>query len=105
MPAELLNRGKRIYDSNCAQCHGPTGAGDGFSAASLAIAPTNFRQQRLWEDGPRSGILRVLRDGIDGTMMASWRTRLTEEEMGEVAAYVTQLSRDEATARARERRR
>ena len=104
-PAEMLALGKRVYDDNCAQCHGPEGAGDGFAALSLAIAPTNFRQQRLWQEGPRGGIPRVLRDGIDGTMMASWSTRLTEEEMDAVSAYVFQFFRDEATARALERRR
>jgi cbb3-type cytochrome oxidase cytochrome c subunit/cytochrome c2 len=104
-PAEMLELGKRVYDNNCAQCHGPEGAGDGFAAASLSIAPTNFRQQRVWENGPRSGIFRVLQDGIDGTMMASWRTRLTEDEMWAVASYVLQFYRDERTARALERRR
>jgi cytochrome c oxidase cbb3-type subunit 2/cytochrome c oxidase cbb3-type subunit I/II len=93
-PPDMLALGKRVYDNNCAQCHGPEGAGDGFAAASLSIAPTNFRQQRLWEVLPGGGIPRVLRDGIEGTMMASWSTRLTEEEMAAVGVYVFQFFRD-----------
>jgi cytochrome c oxidase cbb3-type subunit 2/cytochrome c oxidase cbb3-type subunit I/II len=104
-PAEMLALGKRVYDDNCAQCHGPDGAADGFAALSLAIAPTNFRQQRLWQGRMTAdGVPRVLRDGIEGTMMASWQTRLTREEMAAVAEYVFQFFRDEAAARALERR-
>jgi cbb3-type cytochrome oxidase cytochrome c subunit/cytochrome c553 len=101
MPQEILDFGKRVYESNCAQCHGPTGAGDGFAAPSLTTVPTNFRLQRLWG----TATLRVLREGVPGTMMASWSTRLSEEEMVAVGEYIIQLFRDEDTARAREGRR
>lgn len=34
--------GKRIYDSNCASCHGLSGKGDGPMKASLTVAPADL---------------------------------------------------------------
>jgi high-affinity iron transporter len=35
---ESLANGKRLYDRLCAECHGPTGHGDGETAKKLAAA-------------------------------------------------------------------
>jgi cytochrome c oxidase cbb3-type subunit I/II len=64
-----------LYANHCAQCHGDRGAGDGFAASALAIPPTNFRLQR----GAR--VSDAIRNGIEGTMMGAWSTRLTEAEI------------------------
>jgi mono/diheme cytochrome c family protein len=37
--AALLERGTEIYKANCVPCHGPTGKGDGPSAAALDPKP------------------------------------------------------------------
>ena len=84
VPQNLVATGERVYVTNCVQCHGPDGRGDGPAAGELAIAPTDFRAQRPTMD--RS--LRALRDGIRGTRMASWTGRLNESEIVAVAAYV-----------------
>jgi len=76
--------GERVYRSNCAQCHGERGAGDGSAAAQFAIAPVNFVQQRTSLEYAQNAI----RNGIDGSPMAPWKTRLTDEEIAAVARYV-----------------
>lgn len=98
--AAQLVLGKRVYDDNCAQCHGPEGAGDGSAAAALPMAPTNFRAQTLWDDGA----MRVLQTGVDGTPMAPWGSRLSPPEMRAVSAYIVQFFRDEQDRRGREGR-
>ena len=99
-PEELLF-GQRVYEANCAQCHGAQGAGDGWAAHALAVAPTNFRSQRLWG----AAAMRILQTGIEGTMMASWRSRLSAEEMQAVSEYIVQLFRDAQGVRDQEARR
>lgn len=84
VPPGLMAIGQRVYDANCAQCHGVDGGGNGYAAPRLAIAPASFRSQRPSLD--RS--LRAVRDGVAGTRMAPWTGRLTNAEIVAVANYV-----------------
>ena len=48
------------------------------------MAPASFRRQR-----PNTAhAIEVLRNGIEGTSMAPWTARLTDEEMHAVAEFV-----------------
>jgi mono/diheme cytochrome c family protein len=76
--------GQRVYEANCVQCHGVDGRGDGSAAAELTVVPTSFREQRPSVNQS----LRALRDGIEGTRMASWTGRLGDAEIVAVANYV-----------------
>jgi cytochrome c oxidase cbb3-type subunit I/II len=94
-PMPVSDLGARVYGANCTQCHGPAGAGDGWAAAALPIAPTNFQQQQA-----TFGIgLRAVRDGVAGTPMPPWTNRLTDEEIQAVAEYVRTLFRPDTAAR------
>jgi high-affinity iron transporter len=84
IPQNVLELGAGVYAAHCAQCHGEKGAGDGTAADQFPIAPTNFRAQRP----SLAASLRALRDGIEGTPMAPWSTKLTEAELSAVAYYV-----------------
>ena len=84
LPVHLLELGQRVYAANCQQCHGERGDGAGTAAESLPVAPASFRRQR--PTLPES--LRVLRNGIEGTSMAPWTSRLADAELVAVAHYV-----------------
>ena len=84
VPQNLEETGARVYAANCVQCHGSQGDGRGSAASELTMAPTNFREQRPTLD--RS--LRALREGVDGTPMAPWTSRLSTAEMLAVAYHV-----------------
>ncbi len=85
MPApDAAERGARVYADNCAQCHGPTGAGDGSAASSLPRPPTNFRLQQM----SFYGVVETLEQGIAGSMMASWGSRLSRADMAAVAHHI-----------------
>ncbi len=83
-PSDL---GKQIYAEQCAQCHGENGAGDGPAASHFPIESTNFRTQRAAADHTE----RAIRDGIEGTPMAPYGTRLSEVQIAAVAQYVRGL--------------
>jgi cbb3-type cytochrome oxidase subunit 1/mono/diheme cytochrome c family protein len=84
---QQLNLGARVYEIHCTECHGSDGSGTGFAASELPIAPTDFRGQRAtWSES-----VRVLRNGIEGTSMAPWTGRLTDEEIAAVAHFVRTL--------------
>jgi len=86
----LLLDGARLYARHCAECHGDTGAGDGFAAGQLPVMPTDFTGERptLQESE------RALRNGVAGTSMAPWTDRLNADEITAVSHYIRQLYRD-----------
>jgi mono/diheme cytochrome c family protein len=87
LPEHLMPLGAAAYSANCVQCHGDDGDGRGSAADSLPMAPTNFARQRA--SLPQA--LRAVREGIPGSPMAPWTTRLSNAEVVAVAHYVRSL--------------
>lgn len=44
-----LERGKTLYMTKCASCHGEKGSGDGPFSASLPVKSTNFNDSKFWQ--------------------------------------------------------
>jgi mono/diheme cytochrome c family protein len=79
-----LELGQHVYADHCAQCHGDQGAGDGSAVHEISVAPTSFVAQR-----PSMEVsLQALRNGVPGTPMAPWNTKLSEAELTAVAEFV-----------------
>lgn len=97
VPAHLVPLGREVYTANCAQCHGVDGDGRGSAADKLTMAPANFTVQRL----SLTEAVRVLREGVHGSPMAPWTTRLTDAERLAAAHYVRSLFRSTPAAEAR----
>src|SRR4030095_799073 len=76
-----LATGKRIYDENCAQCHGATGKGDGPGRDSMnpkTPVPANFIDpERIGGLSPFK-VFNTASFGVEGTAMASFAA-LSEE--------------------------
>ncbi|MBT3529577.1 MAG: c-type cytochrome [Gammaproteobacteria bacterium] len=86
---QQLPLGEEVYASNCAECHGDNGDGNGFAADSLPIpiSPSDFTREQLSE----AESLRILQNGIEGTSMVPWGDRLGEGEMVAVVHYIRSL--------------
>jgi cytochrome c oxidase cbb3-type subunit 2 len=97
LPDALTDLGQRTYRDNCVPCHGERGDGSGSAGAALAIAPSNLTRQR-----PTLGrTVETVREGIPGTPMAPWTSRLTDAEIVAVAQYVRSLYTGPAPGAAR----
>jgi len=55
-------RARFIYESNCATCHGPQGAGDGISGGGLN-PPRSFRDREWQAEVDDARIARVMVEG------------------------------------------
>lgn len=91
-PLSAHERGKALFERNCAVCHGNDGQADTPVGRLLTPRPRNFadpiEMARLTVDR----IYRAIKDGRPGTAMAAWKEVLSESEVGDVIDYVRSFS-------------
>ncbi len=87
-----LEVGRRLYEKECAACHGVSGRADTDVAKVLRPAPRDFddpiEMARL-DDGRMYAAINF---GVDATAMPSWRSRLTPIEIIDVMRYIRSLA-------------
>lgn len=99
-----LAQGQQLYTTNCAACHGETGAGDGVFADELDLPktgehadmktgemtarPTDFTDpEHMLDASPAHLQGKILRGGM-GTGMPYWGPIFTEEQTWALVAYL-----------------
>ena len=89
--AELTARGKTLFESNCVQCHGALGLGDGPAANTMNPRPRNFTSPAGWTNGYHlPGIFKTLSEGVKGTSMAPFDYLSRKDRMA-LAHYAQSL--------------
>jgi high-affinity iron transporter len=89
--APQLGAGARVYQAQCAACHGPAGRGDGPAAAGLTPAPADLTDFRKLTGTTPLDFYRRVTIGVAGTTMPAYESRLTAEERWAVASYASTL--------------
>jgi len=60
-----LDKGKQLYSTICASCHGNDGKGDGPAGAALNPKPRNFHEAEGWKNGRKfTELYNTLQKGI-----------------------------------------
>ncbi|GAB4546155.1 MAG: hypothetical protein Kow0063_40430 [Anaerolineae bacterium] len=90
-PGKLsLARGEALWAENCAPCHGVTGRGDGPTAQMAQMAenpPTDFSDRVAARQRTLVDLFNVTKEGRMDRLMPPWGSRLSDEQIWEVAAY------------------
>jgi cytochrome c oxidase subunit 2 len=77
--AELMERGEKLYNTNCAACHMPTGAGIPGVFPALKGSPVAM--------GEMSKHINTVVKGVAGTAMAAWGNQLNDLELAAIVTY------------------
>lgn len=86
------SRGKLLYNEKCANCHGPTGHGDGPQAAFLDAKPTNLSDTKYMSTLTDEHIFKTISEGGiavgKSNLMPRWKFVLLENDIWTVVAYI-----------------
>lgn len=88
---ETVDKGRTVYESNCASCHGATGAGDGVAARNLSPPPANliWLSQMPIAQWDSFMFWTVSEGGAQfGTAMPTFKGQLSKNDIWAVIAYV-----------------
>lgn len=79
---EQVDKGKTIFQTTCASCHGTEGKGDGVAGATLNPKPRNFTSLDGWKNGPKlTQMYKTLQEGVPNSGMASFATFPPEDRV------------------------
>ncbi len=100
---EALADGKRLYEANCANCHGPRAQGAVKAGVTISIIAERGGKQPpdltdpVWDHGSsETEIATMVRKGMPLAMMPGYEASLSEVEIRNVVAYVRSLSASQA---------
>ncbi len=89
--AEPTREGDRVFQKNCARCHGAQADGDTAIAKVVKPPPPNLRRSSLSD----AQIKQIVVQGGEGVgrspIMPNWGFQLSTEEIDAVVAYVIGL--------------
>ncbi len=83
-------RGKKLYEKYCLACHGPKGRGDGAMQFDPPVADLTSSDVLLKSD---SRLLKSIHEGRPNTAMDAWKSKLSDEAIRDVLAYVLTFPR------------
>ena len=79
--------GERLYQANCAACHGAELDGNGAAGAALRPTPSNFKDSSFWEGRDASSLKASIKNGKPGTAMMSF-VHLPDSQTEAIVAYL-----------------
>jgi cytochrome c oxidase cbb3-type subunit 3 len=81
-------RGEKLFQDNCAFCHGATGTGRNWIGSFLEPHPRDLTDPANMTSMTRERLRRVIRNGLPGTSMPAWKSVLAPAEIEAIIAYV-----------------
>jgi mono/diheme cytochrome c family protein len=88
--AATLKSGKRLYNQNCARCHGVNGLGNGPAGANLNPPPANISQIGKIPMATDGYLYWTIAEGGVplGTAMPAFKGSLQEKQIWEIINYI-----------------
>ncbi len=89
---ELISKGKDLYKSTCASCHGDDGKGDGVASVALNPKPRDFHSLDGWTNGRTFyDFYKSVNDGVAGTGMTAYEF-ISPEDRVAIIQYIRTMA-------------
>jgi mono/diheme cytochrome c family protein len=89
--AASIAAGRKLFEAQCASCHGTTGKGDGKGGALLKPPPADLTDA-AWKHGNSDGeIFALIRDGAKQTGMRAYGGRIAPQDIWNLVNYLRTL--------------
>lgn len=82
-------RGQKLFQDNCAFCHGADGTGKNWIGSFLESHPRNLRDPEFMANLTRSRLAATIRDGLPNTSMPAWKSVFSSDDIAAVVAYIS----------------
>ena len=81
-------KGERLFQANCAFCHGADGSGKNWIGQFLEPHPRNLRDPVFMSSKSREDLLVAIREGLPASSMPAWKEVLSNQDIRAVIDYV-----------------
>lgn len=85
-----LKAAEKQFQSTCADCHGPKGAGDGAAGKSLNPKPANFTDAKMMSQATDGELFWKI--GTGRGPMPSWKDQLSVTQRWQLVNYIRTLA-------------
>jgi len=87
-----IERGRTLFQTHCAVCHGPKGLGDGPASSALTPRPDNLAV--MAEQHPVGDLAWKIENGRGA--MPAWKGILTESQIWDIVNFIKDLKKPES---------
>jgi mono/diheme cytochrome c family protein len=78
----------QLYHDYCSVCHGDNGDGESLAKQGMIPPPRDFTSPASAVELGNERIVRAIRDGIPGTAMSAWKSRLDDKQIAALAELI-----------------
>lgn len=87
-----IARGRAVFLTNCAPCHGPEADGKGVASNGLVPPPANFRDGKRLSSKDDDFLFWRISEGITGTAMPAFGATIAEDDRWAILRFLRSLS-------------
>lgn len=81
-------KGEKLFQNNCAFCHGADGTGKNWIGSFLEPHPRNLRDPSVMASMTPERLEQAIREGLPETSMPAWKSVLSPREIKAIVAYI-----------------
>lgn len=84
-------RGEKLFQINCAFCHGADGSGQNWIGKFMEPHPRNLRDPTFMRNATRGTLAHAIREGLPNTSMPAWKSVLKETDIQAIISYINRV--------------